>query len=530
MDCWLRSQSPSLLSRVTQRLWQRTSSSTATSGRSSRTGVTRATGPTAPSGRPTCGWIRSRPAKAIHDGRRAIAAGDLEASELYQRITAEDDSERMPPVKSGKTLSTAEIERIGRWIAEGAKWQPHWAFIAPKSPPTPQVRHQDWLRNPIDAFILARLEREGLAPSPEAERGILIRRVTLDLTGLPPSRAEVMAFENDAGPNAYEKVVDRLLGSPALGERLASRWLNAARYADTSGYQTDGPRIMWRWRDWVIDAYNRNLPFDRFTIEQLAGDLLPSPTLDQKIATGFNRNHRGNSEGGHHSRGVRGRVRRRSRRYHGDGLAGLDARLRPLPQPQVRPDLPGGFLQVLRLLQQRPRERTGDQARQLAPDDPDTDPAQRQQLDTLQARLHDLERQAQARLPELATAQAQWESSLRERPPFDWFSEDRSRRSLIAWTEHWSRIKPSQRSNRASATASPSTLEVQSDRPSLSTAERSSTPATSPGSASSTSSRSAPGSRPTARNGGPSSRGWSTSRKPRGTASSSTRARSRSIS
>ena len=236
--------------------------------------------------------------KSVRDGRRAIAPGDLEASELYQRITAEDDSERMPPVKSGKTLSAAEIERIGRWITEGAKWQPHWAFIAPKSPPTPQVRDQDWPRNPIDAFHPGPPRTRGAGAGPEAERGILIRRVTLDLTGLPPTRAEILAFENDAGPNAYEKVVDRLLGSPAVGERLASRWLNAARYADTSGYQTDGPRIMWRWRDWVIDAYNRNLPFDRFTIEQLAGDLLPSPTLDQRIATGFNRNHRGNSEGG----------------------------------------------------------------------------------------------------------------------------------------------------------------------------------------------------------------------------------------
>ena len=183
-----------------------------------------------------------------------------------------------------------------------------------------------------------------------------------------------MAFENDAGPNAYEKVVDRLLGSPALGERMASRWLNAARYADTNGYQTDGPRIMWRWRDWVIDAYNRNLPFDRFTIEQLAGDLLPvanpRPEDRDRVQSQPSRQQRG----GHHSRGVRGRVRRRSRRYHGDGLAGPDARLRPLPQPQVRPDHPGGFLPVLRLLQQRPRERTGDQARQLAPDDQDTDP------------------------------------------------------------------------------------------------------------------------------------------------------------
>ena len=159
-------------------------------------------------------------AKGVHDGRRAIAPGDLEVSELYQRITAEDDSERMPPVKSGKTLSATEIKLIGRWIAQGAKWQPHWAFIPPTPPPIPPVHHQDWPLNPIDSFILTRLEREGLAPATEAERGVLIRRVTLDLTGLPPTLAEILAFENDTGPNSYDRVVNRLLASPALGERL----------------------------------------------------------------------------------------------------------------------------------------------------------------------------------------------------------------------------------------------------------------------------------------------------------------------
>src|SRR3989449_8755157 len=162
----------------------------------------------------------------------------------------------------------------------------------------PEVRERSWVRNPIDAFVLERLEREGLPHSPEADRATLIRRVTLDLTGLPPTPAEVEAFLADKSPGAYEKLVDRLLQSPRYGERMATRWLDAARYADTNGYQTDGERSMWRWRDWVINAFNQNMPFDCFTIEQIAGDLLPNATLDQKIATGFNRNHRGNGEGG----------------------------------------------------------------------------------------------------------------------------------------------------------------------------------------------------------------------------------------
>jgi hypothetical protein len=174
----------------------------------------------------------------------------------------------------------------------------HWALVPPTRPPLPQVANDNWPRNAIDYFVLDRLQREGLPPSPEADKTTLARRVTLDLTGLPPTPVEVDRLLADDSPEAYQKLVDRLLASPRFGERMATPWLYAARYADTSGYQNDGPRTMWRWRDWVIEAFNRNMPFDQFTIEQTAGDLLPDATLAQRIATGFNRNHRGNAEGG----------------------------------------------------------------------------------------------------------------------------------------------------------------------------------------------------------------------------------------
>jgi len=237
-------------------------------------------------------------AKADRDGIHVITAGDPANSELYRRITVDDPDDRMPPVDSGRNLTPDRIELIRQWIEQGAQWQKHWAFIPPLRPKPPSVKAQSWLRNPVDAFILSRLEQEGLSPSRAADKATLIRRVTLDLTGLPPTPKEVDAFHNDSSAKAYEKLVDRLLASPRYGERMATRWLDAARYADTSGYQNDGPRTMWRWRDWVIDAFNDNMPFDQFTMEQIAGDLLPDSTLSQKIATGFNRNHRGNSEGG----------------------------------------------------------------------------------------------------------------------------------------------------------------------------------------------------------------------------------------
>ena len=205
----------------------------------------------------------------------------------------------MPPAYLGYSkLPAHEIELIRRWIEQGAAWQKHWSFIPPGRPPLPSVTNKSWPKNPIDNFVLARLEREGLAPAPQADKRTLIRRVTLDLTGLPPTPSEVDAFLSDPSPDAYEKVVDRLLRSSRYGEHMAWQWLDAARYADTNGYQSDGVRSMWRWRDWVIDAFNHNMPFDRFTVEQLAGDMLPNATRDQIIATGFNRNHRTSAEGG----------------------------------------------------------------------------------------------------------------------------------------------------------------------------------------------------------------------------------------
>jgi hypothetical protein len=241
---------------------------------------------------------REASAKADLGGHKAIVEGDAAASTLTQRISAEKASLRMPPVYSGLKLTDAEIATLKAWIEQGAKWQKHWAFIPPVRNTPPEVNDAAWAKNPIDRFVLAQLQSKGMTHSGEASREKLIRRVTLDLTGLPPTLAEVDAFLADKSPNAYEKVVDRLLTSPRYGERMAVRWLDAARYADTNGYQFDGERVMWRWRDWVIDAFNRNEPFDQFTIEQIAGDLLPNATRKQQIATGFNRNHRANTEDG----------------------------------------------------------------------------------------------------------------------------------------------------------------------------------------------------------------------------------------
>jgi len=229
---------------------------------------------------------------------RVVVPGDPLASELVRRITSDDEYERMPPPESNLSLTAAEIETLRMWVAAGADWQGHWSFEPLSQPDVPQVSDATWPNNAIDHFVLARLEKEGLTPSPEAEKSRLLRRVTLDLTGLPPTPAETRAFLADEDPYAYERVVDRLLASPRYGERMAWEWLDAARYADTNGFQGDPVRTMWPWRDWVIGAINANMPFDQFTIEQLAGDLLPDATLQQRIASGFNRNHMYNGEGG----------------------------------------------------------------------------------------------------------------------------------------------------------------------------------------------------------------------------------------
>lgn len=224
--------------------------------------------------------------------RKAIVPGKADASKVIERILADGD-DRMPPKEAGDPLKPAQIEMLKKWIAQGAEYSPHWAFIKPMRPvpPTSKV-------HPIDAFIQARLAKEGLKMSPEADRPTLIRRLFLDLLGILPSPKEVDDFVADKNPDAYEKLVDRLLASPHYGERQARHWLDLARYADSNGYTIDGKRSIWPWRDWVINALNKDLPFDRFTIEQIAGDMLPEPTHDQIVATGFHRNTSFNEEGG----------------------------------------------------------------------------------------------------------------------------------------------------------------------------------------------------------------------------------------
>ena len=237
--------------------------------------------------------------QAAESGMPAIVPGDATESELVRRILASDDAERMPPADSHKQLTDEQKTLLVRWINEGAEYKPHWAFVSPVRPEVPIIDGLEFrIESPIDAFIAERLQRDGLTMSPEADKSTLIRRVTLDLTGLPPTPRELDAFWADDSPDAYEKVVDRLLASPRYGEHMARPWLDAARYADTNGYQVDLERVMWPWRDWVIDAFNRNVPFDQFTIEQLAGDLLPNASRDQLLATGFNRNHCITVEGG----------------------------------------------------------------------------------------------------------------------------------------------------------------------------------------------------------------------------------------
>jgi hypothetical protein len=242
--------------------------------------------------------LRDAAIAALDSGLMAVVPGEPAKSEIIARITSTDPDVVMPPPRINKPITPAEAEILKRWIAEGAEYRGHWAFERVERPAVPEVRDSAWAKTPIDRFILARLEQEGLAPNPEADRVTLARRLALDLTGLPPVPAAVDAFLADASPDAYERYVDTLLASPHYGERMAIEWLDAARYADSSGYQTDSSRQNWPWRDWLIKAYNDNLPFDQFTIHQLAGDMLDKPTRDQIVATGFNRNHRLNGEGG----------------------------------------------------------------------------------------------------------------------------------------------------------------------------------------------------------------------------------------
>ena len=234
----------------------------------------------------------------LESGSQAVVPGDLQTSELIRRITSDAPEQRMPPPGHEHPLSDEQIVLLTRWVQQGAPWSEHWSFVSPKKAPLPEVAAEFLLHGPIDRFIVDRSVRAGLGQSPRASRETLIRRVTFDLTGLPATPAEVDAFLADTAPGAWERVVDRLLGSEAYGEHMARHWLDAARYGDTHGLHLDNERSIWLYRDWVIDAFNRNMPFDQFTIEQIAGDLLPDATVEQKVATGFNRCNVSTSEGG----------------------------------------------------------------------------------------------------------------------------------------------------------------------------------------------------------------------------------------
>lgn len=226
----------------------------------------------------------------LHQPNHAVRAGDASTSHMMKRVLAADPALRMPPPGTGRKLGARQTTLLARWIDEGASYEEHWAFVAPRRPRVPEHPHAYRSGGAIDAFIRSRLAGEGLRPSPEADRRTLIRRVSLDLTGLPPAPSEVRAFLANRSPDAYERLVERLLDSPHHGERMAQEWMDAARYSDTTGFAADYPRTMWHYRDWIIDAFNSNMPFDRFTIEQLAGDMLPDATQSQRIATGFHRN------------------------------------------------------------------------------------------------------------------------------------------------------------------------------------------------------------------------------------------------
>jgi hypothetical protein len=352
---------------------------------------------------------------APRDGYAIVVPGNVEESVLVMRITADDADVRMPPPDSNRKLTPEQIELLQRWVAEGAEWGRHWSLVAPKRPAVPAVKDTSGLKNPIDAFLGSRLEHEGIVPLPEAPREALIRRVTLDLTGLPPTPAEVETFVADAAPDAYEKLVDRLLASPRYGERMVWEWLDAARYADTNGYQGDPTRTMWPWRDWVVRAMNENLPYDQFVTWQIAGDLLPGATQDQRLASGFNRAHTFNGEGGRIPEETR--VENVMDRVDTTGTAflGLTLGCARCHDHKYDPISQREYYQFFAYFNQS-SETGGFQyvnGGNVLPVMTVTSPPQQQQLDALQRDVETAEVRLAAEQPKLDAAQAAWEAQAR---------------------------------------------------------------------------------------------------------------------
>jgi mono/diheme cytochrome c family protein len=348
-------------------------------------------------------------ATAPHKNGTPIVPGDLSKSEIIARITSSNPDEVMPPPKSDRKISPAQIELLKRWVQQGAKYQKHWAFLPPVRAALPEVKNAAWCRNGIDRFVLARLDTDGLSPSPEADKTTLCRRLYLDLLGLPPTPRQVDDFVNDPSPQAYERLVDKLLADPHYGERIALDWLDASRFADTHGYHIDAGRDQTRWRDWVIDAFNRDMPFDRFTVEQLAGDLLPNSTPEQKIATGFVRNNMINFEGGaipeeYLTAYIMDRVNTTSTVWLGLTVGCCqchDHKFDPLTQKE--------YYQLYAFFNRVPENgldgRTGNAGPLLATPTKE----QQKQLDTLAASMKQIEQQLAGPMPEVDAEQEKWE-------------------------------------------------------------------------------------------------------------------------
>ncbi|MBK9171223.1 MAG: DUF1553 domain-containing protein [Bryobacterales bacterium] len=354
-------------------------------------------------------------------GRAGIVPGDPERSEVYKRIVSDKPALRMPPAYAGHApLSERDGSLIREWIRQGARYEAHWAFLAPESPRRPATRLSGWIRNPIDAFVLARLEAAGLPPSPEADRTTLLRRVSFDLTGLPPAPDEVAAFLGDSAPDAYDKTVDRLLASLRYAERMAIRWLEAARYADTNGYQSDGVRDMWRWRDWVIDAFRTNMPFDRFTVEQIAGDLLPDATTSQIVATGFHRNHRTSAEGGIVDEEFRVEYVADRAETTSTVWLGLTLGCARCHDHKYDPFTQKEFYQLFAFFNNLPEKGFVYNFGNEEPYIKAPLPEQERKLADYDARVAGLRHELESRQPELERAQRAWERKIASGKPLDW--------------------------------------------------------------------------------------------------------------
>ncbi|HEX5270562.1 MAG TPA: DUF1553 domain-containing protein [Gemmataceae bacterium] len=352
---------------------------------------------------------------ADRKGRAAVVPGAPDKSELVRRITSTDEADRMPPPETKYTLTPEQVATLKRWVAEGAVYAEHWAFVKPRRPALPGVRDAGWVRNGIDNFVLARLEKEGLKPSPEADRYTLLRRASLDLRGLPPTPQEVAAFEKDTAPDAYEKAVDRLMDDSAFGERWARMWLDLARYADSAGYGSDPLRPnVWRYRDWVIGAFNRDLPYDRFTVEQLAGDLLPSPALEQRVATAFHRNTMTNTEGGTDREEFRVAAIKDRVDTTMQVWMGLTMGCAKCHSHKYDPITQKEYYRFFAIFNQTADNDQPDES----PTMPAPTRAQQEESARIDARLAELRTQLDVPTPELAAAQAKWEAGLR--PQSDW--------------------------------------------------------------------------------------------------------------